>query len=203
MPCFLTHVQVSMWVIIFVNSLLFLLSYFQIDRNLPIVLFQGKDEVRIENSVIKGYHAFKVKPPMTYPPTLLSVDIEYTNIHDTDACLVWVPELNSFKSDMHDIVTDEDRYLLLKDVAGLPVGHVPRTLASAFRKLIDLGANVYCEATDQPQQSFPPWPAPEETGGGAVIPCTYLVRHESKQLVIDVVKEALMEMPEGDFIRLV
>lgn len=44
---------------------------------------------------------------MTSPPTQLLVDIEYTNIHDTDACLVWVPDLNQFKPDLHDIVTDD------------------------------------------------------------------------------------------------
>jgi len=42
----------------------------------------------------------------------------------------------------------------------------------------------------------------KKTGIGAVIPCTYVVRHESKQLIIDVVKTALIKMPEGDFIRL-
>ena len=41
---------------------------------------------------------------MTFPSTLLTVDIEYTNIHITDECLVWVPELNTLKSDMHDVL---------------------------------------------------------------------------------------------------
>ena len=91
---------------------------------------------------------------------------------------------------MHDVVTDEDRYLLLKKIAGLPVCHVSCILASAFRKLFDWGANVFCEAIDQTQKSFLPWPAPEETGARTVIPCTYLVRQESKKLVIDIVKEA-------------
>jgi len=36
---------------------------------------------------------------------------------------------------------------MLEDIAGLPVGH---TLASTFRKLIDMHANVFCEASDQP-----------------------------------------------------
>lgn len=93
--------------------------------------------------------------------------------------------------------------MTLRDIAGLPVGHVPRTLASSFRNLIDMGASVLCEANDQPQASFPPWPAPQEIGGGAVIPCTYLVRHDNKQQVIDIVKEALMNMSEGEFIRIV
>jgi hypothetical protein len=118
---------------------------------------------------------------MTSPPTHLMVDMEYTNIHDTDACLVWVPDLNQFESDLHNTITDEDRYFTLKDIAGLPVGHVPRTLASSFRKLIEMGASVYCEANDHPQPSFPPWPALKENGGGAVILCTYVIRHDNKQ----------------------
>jgi hypothetical protein len=167
-----------------------------------VSLFQDQQEVKIVNCVIKGYHAFKVKPPLTSPPTMLRVDREYTNFHDCDACLVWVPELNSFTSDLHDVVVDDDRFLLLRDIAGLPVGHVPRTLASAFRTLIDMGANVFCEATDKPQASFPPWPAPQEKGGGAVIPCTYIVRHENKQSIIDIVQEALSKMTEGDAIKI-
>jgi len=41
---------------------------------------------------------------MTSPSTLLTVDIEYTRIHNFEECLVWVPELNTFKSDMHDVL---------------------------------------------------------------------------------------------------
>lgn len=91
---------------------------------------------------------------------------------------------------------------MLRDITGLPVGHIPRTLASAFRKLIVMGANVFCEATDKPQPSFPPWPAPQEVGGGAVIPCTYIVRHENMQSIIDIVQKALSKMPERDTIKI-
>jgi len=37
---------------------------------------------------------------------------------------------------------------MLKDIAGQPVGHAPHTLASAFRKLIDMHANVFWETSD-------------------------------------------------------
>lgn len=50
----------------------------------------------LENSVVKGYHAYQIKPPITDPPTKLRVDREYTNIVDRDACLVWLPELEEF-----------------------------------------------------------------------------------------------------------
>ena len=42
-------------------------------------------------------------------------------------------------------------YWMLKDIAGLPVGHAPLTLTSVFRKLIDMHANVFCEEAEQPQ----------------------------------------------------
>ena len=35
---------------------------------------------------------------------------------------------------------------------------------------------MFCsKQTGDPCQSFPPWPAPQAVGGGAVIPCTYSV----------------------------
>ena len=33
----------------------------------------------------------------------------------------------------------------------------------------------FSKQTGDPCQSFPPWPAPQAVGGGAVIPCTYSV----------------------------
>ena len=66
----------------------------------------------LSNSVIKGYHAFKIRPPITTPPTRLQVEPEYTNIHDTDACLVWLPSLESFPESLHGTVTDDKRQLL-------------------------------------------------------------------------------------------
>lgn len=88
-----------------------------------------KATILVKNSVVKGYHAFKIKPPLD---TQLIVDREYTNINDKDACLIWVPELTTFDSNLYDMVTDEQKNLKLSDIAGLPIGHVPRVLASCF-----------------------------------------------------------------------
>lgn len=50
----------------------------------------------LKNSVFTRYHAFKIRPPETFPKTNLMVDNGYLNISDKDACLVWIPELNNF-----------------------------------------------------------------------------------------------------------
>jgi hypothetical protein len=154
-----------------------------------------KATILAKNSVVKGYHAFKIKPPSD---TQLIVDREYTNINDKDACLIWVPELTTFDPNLHDMVTDEQTNLRLSDIAGLPIGHVPRVLASCFYHIIDSGDSVFATVTGDPVQSFPPWPAPSEKGGGAVIPCDYTLVVKDKESVLTLLKETLAKMPEGD-----
>ena len=46
----------------------------------------GGSVIELHKSVIKGYHAFKIRPPITEPPTRLRVDREYTNIKDISDC---------------------------------------------------------------------------------------------------------------------
>ena len=156
----------------------------------------------LTNCVIKGYHEFHIRPPVTDPPTLLKVDREYTNIHDRNACLVWIPEKDSFTKAELESYTDEKRFLMLKDVAGLPVGHVPRTMAGAFTNIIEAGGSIYAQATGSPIESFPPWPAVHEKGGGIVIPCTYIIDHSDKAFVCKCLEQALLEMPEFDVIAI-
>ena len=69
----------------------------------------GCKTIIIENSVIEGYHAFKIRPPHTEPKTKLQVDREYTNSNDRDACLVWIPELSTFDETLHSVVTDHQK----------------------------------------------------------------------------------------------
>ena len=82
-------------------------------------------EVTLKNSVVKGYHVYKIKPPMTDPATRLVIDREYSNPRDPNACLVWVPPLSDMPKEVHNIYTDMKTYLKVSDIAGLPVGHVP------------------------------------------------------------------------------
>lgn len=171
------------------------------------MLSECKTHIRLENSVIKGYHDYKIRPPNTDPVTRLLVDREYTNIHDICACLVWIPPLSTFPQCQHEILTDEKRHLLLKDVADLPVGHVPRELAGCFRAILDMGGGcVFCEPAGDPVPSFPPWPAPHEKGGGIVIPCHYVIypgeNNDIEQCTIKII-QALQNMPAGEFMRLV
>ncbi|KAH3768833.1 hypothetical protein DPMN_170049 [Dreissena polymorpha] len=127
---------------------------------------------KIKDSVIKGYHQFKIRPPMH---TELNVDLEYTNLHDENAALVWIPPIEDFPPEMRQNVTDQSRFLRLCDIAGLPIGHVPRGLAGAFRKIIELEGKITALATGEPCPSFAPWQAPEATGVGVVIPCDYII----------------------------
>lgn len=131
--------------------------------------------IKLSNSVIKGYHVYRIRPPVTNPPTRLRVDREYTNIKDVNACLVWIPELNSFPQHLHKLVTDTKRSLYLDDVADLPIGHVPRSLAGFFRNILDSGGSVFAEVIGDPTPSFPPWPRPDEEGGGVVLPADYFI----------------------------
>ena len=39
------------------------------------------------------------------------------------------------------------------------------------------GWTITAEVTGEPVPSFPPWPAPNEEGGGVVLPCNNLINH--------------------------
>ena len=99
------------------------------------------------------------------PPTRLRVDREYTSIKDVNAYLVWVPPLNQFSEDFHSMVTDSKCALRLSDIAYLPIGHVPRSLAGIFHLLLDGDRKIYAEALSKAVPSFRPWPAQIEEGG--------------------------------------
>ncbi|KAH3728678.1 uncharacterized protein LOC127853153 [Dreissena polymorpha] len=129
-----------------------------------IVLAPTKKEMVLRYSVINGYHFFQTRPPNFTPPTQLLVQPEYTNIHDECASLVWLPELDFIPNHMHSLLPDEKRQLKLQDVAGLPIGHVPRNLAGFFRPLMESG-HIVAAVTGEPVPSLPSWPALKEEGG--------------------------------------
>lgn len=49
------------------------------------------------------------------------------------------PTIEQIPPHMHDNITDEKRQLKLSDIAGLPIGHVPRCVSSHFRDILDNG----------------------------------------------------------------
>lgn len=138
--------------------------------------------VVVKNAVIKGYHVYKVRPPMS-PVTELTIAMEYSNPHDTNATLVWMPGLETFPVPQRSKVTDEKRMLKIEDIAGLPVGHVPIGLSGCFRQLLNDGLFIKAVPTGEPIPSFPPWPAVQEKGGGVVIPCVYTISCSSADAV--------------------
>lgn len=146
---------------------------------------------------------FQIRPPTTNPPTQLTIDREYTNTHDANACLVWLPPLENFPEDIHDKFTDEKRQLLLSDVAGLPVGHVPKCLSELFCDIMETGGKIFDVVTGDPVPSFPPWPSKEEEGGGIVLPCNYIFTDINTELCYNKLKECLERVNEGKSMELV
>jgi hypothetical protein len=103
------------------------------------------ETINLKHSLIKGYHTYKIKPPICELP----VDREYTNIHDTSACLVWVPPITDFAEHRQFEVTDNKRELTISDMAGLPMGHVPKGIAGAFRTIMDTGGHICAVTTGE------------------------------------------------------
>ncbi|XP_070537926.1 uncharacterized protein [Ptychodera flava] len=144
--------------------------------NVPVKMFithqNCHHHVVVEKSVIKGYHAFQIKPPVK--KILLNVTKEYGNRFDDNAMLVHIPK--SIPEEYHHITTNKKKQQQLITIAGLPVGRVPLGMSSTFRHIIDNKncTKISCMPTAEPCQSFKPWPSPfDEKGAGAVIPCDY------------------------------
>jgi hypothetical protein len=163
-------------------------------------------EIQIKHSVIKGYHAYKIRPPI-HCNVPLRVDREYLNISDTNAMLCWIPSLNSYVPHQHDMTTDEKRILKLQDIVDLPVGHVPRGLAGAFRSIMDTSDKCAISAfpTGEPCPSFPPWPPVNQKGGGVVIPADFTVTcpEEHYAAFLQLLRTTLNAMPERQAMVLV
>lgn len=87
----------------------------------------------IKNAVVKGFHEFQIRPP----PTLqLPVTKEYGNKYDPHSCLVWVPEIDKIPNNLLNEVTDHKRGERVRNIAGLPIGRVPKGLSSCFWNLL-------------------------------------------------------------------
>ena len=156
----------------------------------------------LKNFVVKGYHVYKIRPPYTNPATLLTIDREYTNKHDAHACIVWLPPLDSFPKEKHDMLTDAKRQLRLSDIAGLPIGHVPKSLSSDFRSIIDAGGEIHAEVTGHPIPSFSPWPEKSEEGGGVVLPCQYIINKVDVNVYYEKLSQTLKSIKEGAAMQL-
>lgn len=99
-------------------------------------------KIIIDNAVVKGYHEFQIRPPGTLS---LPVTKEYGNRHDPNACLVWVPELDSIPKPMWHTITDAKRGETVCTIAGLPIGRVPQGLSLCFSQLLSSSDIDYIE----------------------------------------------------------
>ncbi|KAH3748635.1 hypothetical protein DPMN_183082 [Dreissena polymorpha] len=99
------------------------------------------------------------------------------------------------------MLTDEKRQLQLCDVADLPIGYVPRSLAPNFREIMDKGGKVSAIVTGDPVPSYPPWPLQNEPGGGLVLPCDYVISTPCKD-DHKIITDTLNHIPEGSAMEL-
>ena len=90
-------------------------------------------KVIIGEAVVKGYHVFQIRPP---PTLYLPVTKEYGNKNDPNACLIWVPEIDSIPGNMQNMITDAKRGETVETIAGLPIGRVPKGFSSCFTQLL-------------------------------------------------------------------
>ena len=156
--------------------------------------------MQIEDSVVKGYHEYRIAPPLALE---LVLQPEYDNIHDKDAILVWMPSIKD--ENVLNEKTSQGLYVKdLVDPVPLIIGHVPRGLAAVFRQFLDEKYSLTCVATGKPIPSFPPWPHLSEKGGGVVIPCTYKIYCEKNQIgdVISRVRNIIPIVKGGDAMKL-
>ena len=111
--------------------------------------------------------------------------------------------MDTFSIDMHNMFTDEKRQLKLSDIAGLPIGHVPKCLSSVFRHDLDEGGEIHAEVTGEPVPSFAPWPEPQSEGGGVVLPCNYIISKTNITVLHDKLFNLLKGLKEGSCMELV
>ncbi|XP_070541430.1 uncharacterized protein [Ptychodera flava] len=153
-------------------------------------------EIKIE-SVVKGYHHFRIRPHTDIPLKLVA---EENNEHDIHAVGVWMPHLCDIPQQFHNDITRKERgkqpAQKVLDIAGRQVGRVPANLCRMFRELLDNGtaSKIMCHYTDDVGLSVKPSHhekfqkgtkrLQDRPGGGAVLHCIYQVTVKNEKDVL-------------------
>ncbi|KAJ8023034.1 hypothetical protein HOLleu_38100 [Holothuria leucospilota] len=159
-------------------------------------------KIKIQNSVIKGYHEYKIAPPIELP---LRLTPQYANIHDEEAVLVWMPNEHSINEEI--LKSKNSQGITIKELVNpvsVIIGHVPRGLGRLLKQCMDKNVQVTCLATGKPRQSFPPWPHFSQKGGGVVIPCEYILtckKNEAQEL-ISKIKSSFQNVQGGEGMKI-
>ena len=172
-----------------------MIQYFKKLLKLPnVVLFHSSSSctdmkvITIENSSIKGYHVFKIRP---HNDIEMIVTEDNENSYDPYAMVVQMPEEGSIPKELLEDVTREAKEGMatqtVKSIASKTVGRVPANLGKIFRNLISARdvSKITCVSQNKPTLSRIP-PArqsykryverKDRRGGGAIIPCKYMLR---------------------------
>ncbi|KAI8481604.1 hypothetical protein Bbelb_407040 [Branchiostoma belcheri] len=130
--------------------------------------------ITIDGIAIKGYHVFQRRP-------LPGLEMDITITPTTEMRVG--PALSSIPPDRRDVVIDAKRGTTVRSIAGKAIGRLPAGSVQSPQGVV---------ATGPPRQSYPPWPAPSNRGGGAVIPCSIYIKLDArKDGVVAKLKEAV------------
>ena len=174
-------------------------------------------EITITKSTISGLHMTKKG---SHPSIALKVLPDPTrHVYDRNCMQVVCPALGNIHLDLHNEIVwprniKSKRFtdVLVKDVAGSKIGHVPANLCFLFKRLIDSKevASISCFATgEKPRnnnlvphnQSFEKGRSgtKDRRGGGVVLDCKYVL-HLAAGRRSAVVREVenFMETNEGN-----
>ncbi|KAI8516244.1 hypothetical protein Bbelb_048250 [Branchiostoma belcheri] len=127
--------------------------------------------ITIDGIVIKGYHVFQRRP-------LPGLEMDITITPTTEMRVVNTsmpaggPALSSIPPDRRDVVIDAKRGTTVRSIAGKAIGRLPAGSVQSPQGVV---------ATGPPRQSYPPWPAPSNRGGGAVIPCSIYIKLDARK----------------------
>ncbi|KAI8516458.1 hypothetical protein Bbelb_050390 [Branchiostoma belcheri] len=86
--------------------------------------------------------------------------------------------------DRRDVVIDAKRGTTVRSIAGKAIGRLPAGSVQSPQGVV---------ATGPPRQSYPPWPAPSNRGGGAVNPSSIYIKLDARKKdgVVAKLKEAV------------
>ena len=168
--------------------------------------------ITISNSLIKGYHHFKICP---HNDVEMFTEMEKDNGFDPDAMAVRMPLEKDIQLELLDGITREvkkgDAAQTVRSFAGRMVGRVPPNLGKIFKTSLNNSdvSKVTCRSQMKPTQSKIP-PAhqsykrnahgKDRRGGGAIIPCNYILqcRDSSYARVKEYLLTSLKELESHD-----
>ena len=93
-------------------------------------------KVKIENSFIKGYHIYRIRPHMD---VAMNIRHEEDNKYDPDSHSVFMPDLEQIPTSFHSAITAQAKKgraeQTVRQIAGKMVGRLPANLGKVLKDM--------------------------------------------------------------------